>query len=141
MPCDQLPKKGEVVDLASDVIASDAVFDVSLTSNCMGAAVLIYELVETLDAEFVDALCDALDVSGQHPYGRGVGLVYIEHATWGKAVLRYGSREIRLTLLLAMRLQWREVFEQALVAASAKTSHACRWTSGIGDPIPAQLRN
>jgi hypothetical protein len=38
-----------MVDFYSALASGDAVFDVDLTSNCMGAAVLIYQLVERLD--------------------------------------------------------------------------------------------
>jgi hypothetical protein len=113
-----------MVDFYSALASGDAVFDVALTSNCMGAAVLIYQLVERLDTTFVEALCDLLHVNAQHPFGSGVGLIHLEHADWGKAVLRYGGREIRLTLLLRVPLHRRQVFERALVAAATKMTHA-----------------
>jgi hypothetical protein len=113
-----LPSKGCVVDLTSGIESADDVFDVSLTSNCMGAAVLIYELVETLQPALVDAITDYLGVCALHPFGKDVGLVYLEHPGLGRAVLRYGSREIRLTLLLKARLDQRDWFENALVQAA-----------------------
>jgi hypothetical protein len=113
-----LPAKGCVLDLSSEIACSDDVFDVALTSDCMGAAVLIYELVDTLTCKFVDTLATFLGATLKHPFGMGVGLAYIETPTLGRAVLRYGSREIRLTLLLSTQLGQRGVFEEAMVQAS-----------------------
>ena len=113
-----MPPKGCVLDLTSDIERCDDVFDVSLTSNCIGAPVLIYELVNTLTLKFVDAFATVLGAALEHPFGFGVGLAYIETPTLGRAVLRYGSREIRLTLLLSVKLNQRDVFEEAMVRAS-----------------------
>jgi hypothetical protein len=113
-----LPAKGCFLDLSSDIECSDDVFDVSLTSDCMGAAVLIYELVDTLTWKFVDIFATFLGATLKHPFGIGVGLAYIEMPTLGRAVLRYGGREIRLTLLLSAKLGQRGVFEEAMVQAS-----------------------
>lgn len=132
-----LPPKGCVVDIDSAVEGGDAVFDVALTSNCIGAAVLVYLLLERFDTGFVSALAHQLGASEQHPFGPGIGIAYLEHAALGKAVLRYGGREIRLTLLLGASLDQRRLFESALVQ-SAQAAPTARPARGLlHAPIPS----
>ena len=113
----ELPPKGCELEIVSEIDSTDDIFDVRLTSNCIGAAVLIYELVETIDSLSVMAISESFGIEAQHPFGKGVGLVYLEHPALGKAVLRHGSREIRLTLLLSVSLEKRRHFESAIAAA------------------------
>jgi hypothetical protein len=134
-----LPPKGCVVDLTSGIEFADEVFDVALTSNCMGAAVLIYVLVEPLQSAFVDAFTDTLGGRALHPFGKGVGLVYLEHPALGRAVLRYGSREIRLTLLLKACLDQRDGFEKALVQAAQPVARPNSTPSASKSFVPAEF--
>lgn len=113
-----LPPKGILRELVPAVTDGDAVFDVQLTSNCIGAAVLVYEFAQAITPEFVARASNALHTTATWPLGPGVGLARLPIATLGEAQMLVGGRECRLTLLLGLPLDARAAVEAAWLRAA-----------------------